>query len=72
MAESERQSQCAGILQRRPIAVMLAELSGVARLVQYAHSELATERVQEIVAGAERGFDTAVAVHVRERVLEQV
>ena len=70
--DSERQSQCAGILRRRPIALMLAELAGVARLVDCAHSELATKRVQEIIAGAKQGFDTAVAVRVREGVLEQV
>ena len=51
---------------------MLAELAGVARLVDCAHSELATKRVQEIIAGADQGFDTAVAVRVREGVLEQV
>lgn len=50
--EERVRAEVRGILRLRPIAVVLAELSGVARLVQYAHSELASGTVKTIVAGA--------------------
>ncbi|CAL8463222.1 g2756 [Coccomyxa elongata] len=59
------------ILRGVPIAVVLAELSGVPRLVQWAHGELASEGVKDDIAAAFRGFETAVAVLVRRHVLRK-
>lgn len=60
------------ILWRDPIAVVLAELSGVARLVQWAFGALASDAVKRIIAGAARNFDTVAAGRVREMVMDKV